>query len=166
MLKRGFTQQKVQHPVGRFRLDIVIEGPDARLAIEAVGDRWHGEDAWHQDRARQEVLERAGWTFVRIRGSAFYRDPDNALEPLWDRLDELGIPTGDDWATTSTTSAVRVVGDADTPQTNSERGPDITTAPPPDQPSTASWDAPSPAATPAALADWPHTSLGRHAHED
>jgi hypothetical protein len=43
------------------------------------------------------VLERAGWTFERIRGSAFYRDPDGALEPLWAHLDELGIPTGDEW---------------------------------------------------------------------
>lgn len=114
ILKRGFTQVKVQHQVGRFRLDIVIEGPDSRLAVEADGDRWHGEDVWHQDRARQEVLERAGWTFVRIRGSAFYREPDNALVPLWDRLEELGIPTGDDWVARASAPTVRVVGNEET----------------------------------------------------
>ena len=155
ILKRGFTQVKVQHPVGRFRLDIVVEGPDARLAVEADGDRWHGEDVWHQDRARQEVLERAGWTFVRIRGSAFYRDPDTALEPLWDRLDELGIPTGDEWVKTSTTATVRVVGDANA--THHEAGEDSDTSPelPTEQPSDTTWDAPSAPATRPAPAPAP-----------
>jgi very-short-patch-repair endonuclease len=95
ILARGYRRVRVQHPVGRFRIDIVVEGAQSRLAVECDGDRWHGEDAWHRDRMRQEVLERAGWTFERIRGSSFYRDPDNALEPLWQRLDELGIFTGD-----------------------------------------------------------------------
>jgi hypothetical protein len=41
------------------------------------------------------VLERLGWEFVRIRGSAFYRDPDAALRRVFDRLEELGIkPVG------------------------------------------------------------------------
>jgi very-short-patch-repair endonuclease len=95
ILAHGYRKVSVQHHVGRFRIDIVIEGPSARLAVECDGDRWHGPDVWHQDRARQQVLERANWTFERIRGSAFYRDPDAALAPLWDRLAELGIPEGD-----------------------------------------------------------------------
>lgn len=96
ILARGYRGVRVQYGVGRFRIDIVVEGPDARLAVECDGDRWHGEDAWHQDRARQHVLERAGWTFERIRGSAFYRDPEQALEPLWERLDALGIRSSRD----------------------------------------------------------------------
>ena len=80
---RGYRKVSVQHNVGRYRIDIVIEGPHARLAVECDGDRWHGPDVWHRDRARQQVLERAGWTFERIRGSAFYLDPDTALLPLW-----------------------------------------------------------------------------------
>jgi very-short-patch-repair endonuclease len=95
IVARGYRKVSVQHSVGRFRIDIVVEGPGARLAVECDGDRWHGPDVWHQDRARQQVLERANWTFERIRGSAFYRDPDAALIPLWDRLAELGIPEGD-----------------------------------------------------------------------
>ncbi|MGD9754179.1 MAG: AAA domain-containing protein, partial [Acidimicrobiia bacterium] len=91
ILGRGFERVHAQYVVGRYRLDLVVEGAEGRLAIECDGDRWHGDDRWHQDRARQEVLERAGWQFQRIRGSAFYRDPDAALEPLWDRLQALGI---------------------------------------------------------------------------
>ncbi len=80
-MARGYRKVSVQHNVGRYRIDIVVEGPRARLAVECDGDRWHGPDVWHKDRARQQVLERANWTFERIRGSAFYRDPDSALAP-------------------------------------------------------------------------------------
>src|SRR5690606_21395808 len=109
-----------QYPVGRFRIDIVVEGPDARLAVEADGDRWHGEDAWQRDRAREMVLERAGWTFERIRGSSFYLDRATALEPLWRRLEELGIPTGDEWISQPTASTVRTVRDAGAPAADDE----------------------------------------------
>ena len=98
IMARGYRKVSVQHSVGRYRIDIVVEGPHARLAVECDGDRWHGPDVWHKDRARQQVLERANWTFERIRGSAFYRDPDTALLPLWNRLADLGIPTGDWWS--------------------------------------------------------------------
>ena len=109
ILARGYQKVSVQHRVGQFRIDMVVEGPHARLAVECDGDRWHRPDVWHRDRARQEVLERAGWTFERIRGSAFYLDPEAALQPLWDRLAELGIPTGDWWATPASQSVIREV---------------------------------------------------------
>ena len=44
-----------------------------------------------QDMERQRVLERAGWCFLRIRGSVFYRDPEKALKVLWDKLEQLDI---------------------------------------------------------------------------
>jgi very-short-patch-repair endonuclease len=91
----GYRRVFAQYPVGRFSIDIVIEGPETRLAVECDGDRWHGPDKWADDYARQQILERAGWTFERIRGSAFYRNPSKALEPLWQRLKDLGIPKGD-----------------------------------------------------------------------
>jgi very-short-patch-repair endonuclease len=95
ILARGYRRVSVQHAVGGYRIDIVVEGPHSRLAVECEGDRWRGRDEWRAERARQRVLERAGWTFERVRGSAFYRDPDTALVPLWQRLDDLGIPAGD-----------------------------------------------------------------------
>lgn len=113
IIAHGYRKVTVQHEVNRYRIDIVVEGPDARLAVECDGDRWHGPEVWHRDRARQQVLERAKWTFERIRGSAFFRDPDAALAPLWDRLDELGIPTGDEWMTTGERSTVLTVNTND-----------------------------------------------------
>ena len=78
----------------KYRIDLVVEGMQGRLAVECDGDRWHGPDQFEYDVARQRDLERVGWQFVRIRGSDFYRDPIEALVPLWDKLDYLGIRTG------------------------------------------------------------------------
>jgi len=112
IMARGYRRVSVQHPVGRYHIDIVVAGPRSRLAVECDADRWDGPDAWHQDRARQQVLERAGWTFERIRGSAFYRDPDAALEPLWQRLTELGITPSDRWPAEPSQPVVREVSGA------------------------------------------------------
>ncbi|NNN09528.1 MAG: DUF559 domain-containing protein [Acidimicrobiaceae bacterium] len=104
----GYTEVTTQYEVGRYRIDIVIEGPEQRVAVECDGDTWHGPDRWDHDRYRQSVLERAGWTFVRVRGSAFYHDRQRALQPLWERLDELDIPRGD-WTGSATEHKIRRV---------------------------------------------------------
>lgn len=74
-----------------YRIDLVVHGIDSKLAVECDGDRWHGPERFEADMARQRDLERVGWEFVRIAGSAFYRDPDAALEPLWAALEERCI---------------------------------------------------------------------------
>lgn len=79
-----------QYKAGRKRIDLVVEGR-TRLAIECDGDRFHTDENFDEDMSRQRQLERANWLFWRVRGSAFYRDPDAALAPLWARLKELGI---------------------------------------------------------------------------
>ncbi|MCM3671062.1 AAA domain-containing protein [Mesobacillus maritimus] len=73
------------------RIDLVVEGMRTRLAIECDGDRWHGLDKWEEDMERQRVLERVGWIFWRVRGSAFYANPRKAMESLWVKLEEMGI---------------------------------------------------------------------------
>jgi very-short-patch-repair endonuclease/DNA polymerase III delta prime subunit len=82
---------KQQMSVGHFRIDMVVENGERRLAVECDGDRYRSPESINEDTARQAVLERLGWQFVRIRGSAFYRDPDAALRRVFDRLSELGI---------------------------------------------------------------------------
>lgn len=83
-----------QWQVGAYRIDMVAEGNGKRLAIECDGERWHYDKA-EEDLARQALLERLGWTFVRIRGSVFYRDKTQgrqvAMLPLLQRLEEMGI---------------------------------------------------------------------------
>ena len=83
---------KAQWQVGYYRIDLVVEGDGKRLAVECDGDRYHPIEKLEDDIARQTVLERLGWEFVRIRGTAFYRSPEDALKPVFERLAELGIP--------------------------------------------------------------------------
>lgn len=95
IVTRGY-RVTTQFPAGdqlshRYRIDLVVEGMDRRLAVECDGDEWHGPEQFEYDMARQRDLERAGWQFFRVRGSAFYSDPVVALEPLWEKLDRLEI---------------------------------------------------------------------------
>ena len=83
---------KSQWQVGYYRIDMVIEGGGKRLALECDGDRYHPLEKLADDMERQAILERLGWQFVRIRGSAFYRNPEFAMRPVFDRLGELEIP--------------------------------------------------------------------------
>lgn len=80
-----------QVEVGYFRIDMVVEGDGKRLAVECDGDRYHPIEKLAEDMNRQAILERLGWKFTRIRGSAFYRNPDQAMESVFNRLDELEI---------------------------------------------------------------------------
>ncbi|MCI4064495.1 AAA domain-containing protein [Micromonospora sp. R77] len=92
VLRRGYRPLP-QFRIGSYRIDFVLPAPDGRrLAIECDGDAYHGPERWESDMRRQAVLERVGnCVFVRIRGSVFSRDPEAALEPLWQRIEELGI---------------------------------------------------------------------------
>lgn len=81
-----------QWQVGHYWIDLVVEGGGKRLAIECDGDRWHPPEKLAEDLERQAILERLGWTFVRVRGTEFFRDPDRALEPVFEMLQRLEIP--------------------------------------------------------------------------
>ncbi|HXM58860.1 MAG TPA: AAA domain-containing protein [Candidatus Dormibacteraeota bacterium] len=80
-----------QHEVAGYRVDLMVEGRSGRLAVECDGDQWGGPDVFEQELARQRVLERCGLPFARVRGAAFYRDPEAALEPLWADLKQYDV---------------------------------------------------------------------------
>ncbi len=80
-----------QWPVGRYRIDLVVEGNGRRLAVECDGDRFHPLEKIAEDMERQAVLERLGWRFVRIRGSEFFRDQIGAMATVFTKLAELNI---------------------------------------------------------------------------
>lgn len=82
-----------QFRLGSYRIDFVLTAPDGRrLAIECDGDRYPGADAFAADLRRQAILERVGnCVFVRLRSSVFHRDPDRAMQPVWERAEDLGI---------------------------------------------------------------------------
>jgi very-short-patch-repair endonuclease len=80
-----------QVEVAGYRIDLVVEGINTRLAVECDGDAWHGPEQYERDMARQRQLERAGWTFVRVRESDFYTDRQRAIMAVLEACEELGI---------------------------------------------------------------------------
>ncbi|GAA0615025.1 AAA domain-containing protein [Virgibacillus siamensis] len=80
-----------QVKVGKYRIDLVVEGLRNRLAVECDGEAWHGPEKFEEDMLRQESLERAGWQFWRIRGREFYFNRKSAMESLWDKLEQMDI---------------------------------------------------------------------------
>lgn len=93
LLRKDFTVL-AQHEVASKRIDLVVEGGQARLAIECDGDNWHGADRYESDMQRQRQLERCGWEFFRVRESAFYSNKETTLSGLWQALEERGIFAG------------------------------------------------------------------------
>lgn len=77
--------------VGSRSIDLVVEGNGKRLAIECDGDRDLPLEKLHDDIERQSMLERLGWTFARVRGSIFFREPNRAMTTLFDKLQSLEI---------------------------------------------------------------------------
>ena len=78
--------------VGRLEIDLVIVGEHGRKpAIECDSEKFHPPEKLAEDLARQRILENHGWIFERIRGSAFYRDEESAMRPVFSRLESLGI---------------------------------------------------------------------------
>jgi len=96
LMERGY-RIRAQVEVGAYRLDLVIDGITSRVAVECDGDRFHPLEALDRDLERQTVLERLGWRFLRLRGSAYYRRPAYEMDRLSKRLHDLGVePLGPD----------------------------------------------------------------------
>jgi len=94
LLRRRY-RVRPQVEVAGYRIDLVVEGLEARLAVECDGEEWHGPEQYEHDMARQRQLERAGWMFVRVRESDFYADRQRAMTAVVEACEELGIrPVG------------------------------------------------------------------------
>jgi very-short-patch-repair endonuclease len=80
-----------QHKVGSYRIDMLVTDGIRSLAVECDGDKYHTQDTLAADVARQMILERCGYRFERIRGTAFFRNPAKAMKPTLDRLRSMGV---------------------------------------------------------------------------
>ncbi|OGM24335.1 hypothetical protein A2627_02750 [Candidatus Woesebacteria bacterium RIFCSPHIGHO2_01_FULL_39_28] len=90
LIDRGY-QVLPEYPVIGYRIDLVVQGENARLAVECDGDQYHTLENWEDDQVRERQLRRAGWEFWRVSGSSFYRHKEKALDSLWKKLDEFEI---------------------------------------------------------------------------
>ena len=82
--------------IGKYVLDLVVEGGSNRLAIECDGDRYRPLEKLPEDMERQSVLERMGWNFARIRSSEFLRNPARAMRMIFEKLEKMEIPPAAD----------------------------------------------------------------------
>ena len=89
IIKKGYeVNPQYEIANGKYRIDLaIILSNGAKIAIECDGDQFHGPEQFDRDNARQKVLERVGWQFFRIRGSAYYADKEKSLEDLWTLLE-------------------------------------------------------------------------------
>ncbi|MBB5933120.1 DUF559 domain-containing protein [Streptomyces zagrosensis] len=89
--ERGYDVVPQWEVDGKY-IDLVVTGDHRRLAVECDGSPYHStRQQMHDDAERERELRRAGWTFCRVRSSAFAMSPEEALAPLWKRLTELAI---------------------------------------------------------------------------
>ena len=86
-----------QYMVGECVIDLVVEDDEGRrVAIQCDGDREQTTDGVVEEMARNQMLRRLGWTFIRVRGSEFFRNRGKALKKMQRRLQALGIaPVGE-----------------------------------------------------------------------
>ena len=90
LLRRKYAVRPQVEIAGR-RIDLMVEGVDARLAVECYGDEWHGAEQYEHDMTRQRQLERAGLTFAVVRESDFYADRHGAMKAVTDACESLDI---------------------------------------------------------------------------
>jgi hypothetical protein len=90
LAERGFLAAPQAEVNGR-RIDLVVAGGRARLAVQCDGDVAVPAEQLTSEFARDRELRRAGWPIQRILRSDFELDPAAALEPLWTALDRAGI---------------------------------------------------------------------------
>ena len=91
LVDRGYHLVQ-QWQVGTYRLDIVAICGKQIVAIECDGERYHsGEAKIREDMERQTILERLGWQFIRIRGSEYFRNPEQAINRVVNKLTDYGI---------------------------------------------------------------------------
>jgi len=77
--------------ISELLIDLVVEGENRKMGLECQGETWEGEKNYQVELLQQKMLERCGWTFQRLRGSEFYRNPQAVIQRLVETLEKLSI---------------------------------------------------------------------------
>ena len=91
LISEGYHIEQ-QWEAGLYKIDMVALFQDKKVAIECDGEKWHStEEQIREDMERQNVLERCGWEFIRIRGSRYFKNPESTMKTLIEELNRKGI---------------------------------------------------------------------------
>ena len=94
-LVRGGYHVEKHFAVGDYTIDMVVLGQGQKVAIDCDGEHWVSSiQQAAEERCQQAVLERLGWNFLRVRGSHWYRDPEETFRCLGAELAFQGIEPG------------------------------------------------------------------------
>ena len=81
-----------QWEAGTYRIDMVALFQEKKVAIECDGEKWNNTiENIRQDMEHQNVLERCGWQFIRIRGSRYFKNPEAVMNKVMEELNQKGI---------------------------------------------------------------------------
>jgi len=79
-----------QFEVGKYVIDFVLENDDGKkVALECDGDQDYTLEDYEKEMLKQDVLERCGWTFLRIRASEFYYDQEKVIKGILKKIKEV-----------------------------------------------------------------------------
>jgi DNA helicase len=91
LLEKNYTI-KQKWRVGSYDIDMVAIYDDKKIAIECDGKTLnHTEEEVIANLEEQEILERCGWKFIRVRASEYFRNPEKAIKDLIIQLDDKGV---------------------------------------------------------------------------
>ena len=91
LISKGYRIEQ-QWEAGFYRIDMVALFQDRKVAIECDGEKWHTTmEEIRQEMESQNVLERCGWEFIRIRGSRYFKNPEITMEELIKELNQKGV---------------------------------------------------------------------------
>ena len=91
LLEKNYTV-KQKWRVGSYDIDMVAIYDDKKIAIECDGKTLnHTEEEVIANLEEQEILERCGWEFIRVRASEYFRNPEKAIKDLIIQLDDKGV---------------------------------------------------------------------------
>lgn len=87
-----------QYKAAGFKIDLVVGSGDEYIAVECDGPTHFDtdENAPYHDVWRQDILERAGWRFVRISYREWEQNQSNCIEKILNALHLTNKLTGDD----------------------------------------------------------------------
>ena len=81
--------------VGSLNIPVAAQSGNKRVIIACDGEHWVDSIKEAASlRYNQAVLERLGWTFLRVRGSQWYLHPEESLQKLEKQLQDCGIMPG------------------------------------------------------------------------
>ncbi|TFE65867.1 AAA domain-containing protein [Methylacidiphilum caldifontis] len=91
--QKGYLIELQHKPLSdaNYRIDILVVGQRSRLAVECDGPHHLDPEQIKKDLQRQRILEQSGLEFWRISLFEWELKKQNALEPLWEKLNEKGI---------------------------------------------------------------------------